>query len=302
MRSFDKCHGLHAEIERKGLLEQDIVVGTALVDMYFICDSPFQGQEVFDRLPVRDSVSWTTLITGYVEQGYNKKALKCFDLMRELGVSPNAGTFVCCLNACASIGATKEGQEIHVDVERQGLLEEDLVVGNALVDMYGRLGLIPLAQQVFNKLPVRDVGAWNALMGGYAEHDHGDQAIECFEQMQLEGVSADAVTFVYILKACGSIMAGKKGKELHARFERVQFFVEDVYVSCALMDMYAKCGMLRNPRHVFNKLQIRNVVSWTTLIAGYVEHGHAREALECFERMKFEGVSPNAATFVCILK
>jgi pentatricopeptide repeat protein len=65
--------------------------------------------------------------------------------------------------------------------------------------------------------------------------------------------------------------------------------------------MYAKCGKLVMAQSVFDGLHVRNVVSWSSLIGGYAQHGKSFEALECFERMQSEGLYPNSVTFVCIL-
>eukprot|EP00250_Pteridium_aquilinum_P021300 c25084_g10_i4 orf=2-256(+) len=84
-------------------------------------------------------------------------------------------------------------------------MECDLGIGYMLVDMYAKNGLLAKAQEVFDRLPVRDLVSWNALIAGYAQQGQGEHSLKCFEQMQRESLSPDAVTFICILKACGSI-------------------------------------------------------------------------------------------------
>ena len=90
---------IHAEVKKQGLLKKKVGLGNALVDMYAKCDALVKAQKVFNELPVRDVVSWNTMITGYVQHGYNEEALNCFCQMQDEGVFPNAVTFICCLKA-----------------------------------------------------------------------------------------------------------------------------------------------------------------------------------------------------------
>ncbi|KAI5071883.1 hypothetical protein GOP47_0014134 [Adiantum capillus-veneris] len=296
-----KCgQKLHKDASTNGLLLNDGLVGNALVDMYAKCGSFSKAHDVFDKLPSRNVVSWTTLIAGYAEHGQGEKALKCFEQMRQEGVHPNAITFLCSLKACGIAKASDKGRELHEEIAQSGL-EKDLVVGSTLVDMYAKCGLLSKSHEVLSQLHGRNVVSWNALIAGYAEYGPGEQALVCFRQMQYDGLSPDAATFVCSLKACVSIGDTDKGRELHAEAARAGF-EGDLLVGSTLVDLYAKCGSLIEAHEVFNKLPVRNVVSWTALIAGYAEYGQGREALILFEKMQHEGISPNAVTFVCSLK
>ena len=73
-------------------------------------------------------------------------------------------------------------------------------------------------------------------------------------------------------------------------------------MSNALIEMYLKCGALEKAREVCEQLPDRNVASWTILMAGYVERGLGEEAMDCFRKMKNEGIFPDIVTYICILK
>eukprot|EP00250_Pteridium_aquilinum_P018843 c24218_g12_i1 orf=1-438(+) len=145
--------------------------------------------------------------------------------------------------------------------------------------MYAKCGLIANAQEVFDTLVSRNVVSWNALIAGFSQEMHSEKALNCFRQMQLEGFSPDAVTFVCILKACGNIKAAHKGQEIHAEIVKMGLLEEETVVSNALIDLYADCGMLAEAEEVFNRLLVWNVASWNTLIAGFAQHEHGEEAL-----------------------
>jgi pentatricopeptide repeat protein len=93
-----------------------------------------------------------------------------------------------------------------------------------------------------------------------------------------------------------------KGKQTHATISKEGFIEKDAFLGSALVDMYAKCGDLQTARKVFDQVAARNVICWNTLIAGYVQEGKGKEALECCDRMKREGFSPDTVTFLHMLK
>eukprot|EP00250_Pteridium_aquilinum_P019585 c24490_g17_i1 orf=1-861(-) len=146
---------------------------------------------------------------------------------------------VALLKACAKQKDLHTGGRVHMDIVQSGLLQKNVFVGNALVNMYAKCGVLEKAQEVFDQLVVRDVVSWNVLIAGYAQSGNFEQALRCFEQMRFAGFFPDAVTFVCILMACGRIGALEKGKEVHALIATNTAMETDVHVGTALVDMYA---------------------------------------------------------------
>lgn len=293
---------IHAAIADRGILEENVFVGNTLIDMYAKCGALSMAQEVFDQLPTRSIISWNALMTGFVQHGHGNSALVCFERMQQSGASPDAVTFVCILKACGDIRALEKGSDFHHKLVGKGLLKNNTLLSNAVMDMYAKCGALAKARKVFDELSPKTVVSWTTLIAGYCQHGHGEKALHCFKQMQGEGFSPDAVTLRCILKVCGSIGAGDKGKEIHAEIVREGFAGKDCALGSALVDMYAKCGALKAAREVFDDLPVQNIVAWTALIAGYAQHGYGNEAFNLFKRLQSEGLSPNAVTLLCILK
>ncbi|KAH7281553.1 hypothetical protein KP509_36G053200 [Ceratopteris richardii] len=303
LRAHARGKEFHAKIAASGLLRRNVMLGNVLVDMYVKWGELAEAQQVLDELPLRNVVSWTTLITGYCQHEHGEEALICFERMKYEGHSPNPMTLACILKACGVTGQTEKGEAIHVEILRKGLLEGDIVLGNAVVDMYAKYGDLVKAYEVFSNLRARDIFSWNALLAGYVHHGQAEEALNCFKKMKHGKCSPDAVTFVCALKACGAIGAIEKGFEVHAEILRKQLQGKGIVLGNALVDMYAKCGALIMARQVFDELPAKDIVTWTALISGFCELGHGLEALCLFERMKVEaGFSPNAITFACILR
>ncbi|KAI5081309.1 hypothetical protein GOP47_0004492 [Adiantum capillus-veneris] len=300
--AINKGKKIHDEISRQGLLEHDIVLSGALVDMYVKCGALSLAQSVLEQLAFRNVILWSSLIAGFAEKGQGQKALECYDQMQHEGIPSNAVTYACILKASAAIGDVDTGKKIHNEIVWLGLLEQDIVLGGALVDMYAKCGALREAQCVLQKLPSANVVLWSALIKGYAEKEQGQEALECFEEMQQKGFSPDPITYVSILKACGSIGAINKGKQIHEEISRKALLEQNIVLGSALVDFYAKCGAFSQARSVIENLPSCDVFSWSALIAGYAQQGQGEQALQCFKQMQHKGIAPDAVTYLCIVK
>ncbi|KAH7421657.1 hypothetical protein KP509_13G069500 [Ceratopteris richardii] len=235
----EKGKEIHEEIVSKRLLET-LALGNALVDMYANCGFLKRALEVFDILPKRDLISWNALMSGYVKYEYGIKALNCLAQMQIEGVNPDFSTLVCGLKSADGRKYLQLHDAIMIRMDR----ELGTAVGNALIDMYVKCGLIRKAHEVFNRLPNQDVVSWTALIAGYAKHGDAMFALNCLDEMQLKGVALNAVTYVCCLIACGRIGDVEKGKEIHEEIVS-KGLLETLALGNALVDMYANCGFLK---------------------------------------------------------
>ena len=119
--------------------------------------------------------------------------------------------------------------------------------------------------------------------------------------MQVDGIFPDAYTFAHVLKVCGLLGATDKEKSTYMEVV-LKGFERECFVGSTLVGMYVKLRLLEEARAVFDQLEVNEVVSWTALITGYVEHGPAKEALECFENMQSMGIPLDNFTCASVLK
>ncbi|KAH9301061.1 hypothetical protein KI387_012644, partial [Taxus chinensis] len=219
--------------------------------------------------------------------------------MQAAGMKPNQFTFAAVLPACSNLSSVEEGVAIHTEVIRSEF-QCNLLVTNALIDMYAKCGSIQIARDVFDKMFDPDLISWTTIIAGYVHNGLAEEALELYRQMQLAGVKPDEKTFASILPACADLGALEQGVEIHDEIVG-SGFQTDVFLVSALIDMYAKCGSLEKARELFDKMRPQDVVSWTAMIAGYAMHGCGKEALKIFEQMKHSGISPNQFTFSGVL-
>ncbi|CAK9875983.1 unnamed protein product [Sphagnum jensenii] len=289
---------VHKQIIESGF-ESDVFVCSGLVDMYAKCGSMEDAWTLFSKMPSHDVVSWTAMIFGHVKCGQGQKALELFQQMKEEGVKPNPVTFVAVLNACASALALEEGRHAHEQIVQSGC-ESDVFVHSSLVDMYAKCGSMEDAWKVFTKMPSPDAVSWNAIIFAHVKCGQGQKALDLFTQMHHEGVEPNSFTFVGVLNACASLFALEEGRCIHKQI--IEYSCEtNVFVGNSLIDMYAKCGSMREAWRVFDMMPLRDVVSWNALLSGFAMHGHGKEALGHFEQMCEAGVEIDGVTFVCLL-
>jgi pentatricopeptide repeat protein len=303
LQDAEKGSELHDAIVDRGLLSsaEDPVLGTALVDMYAKCGAMAKAERAFDELLARNAASWNAIISGYLRCGESEEALHRFLQMQREGFDPDGITLTSVLKACGSTWAIETGKQIHDDIVRRGFLEQDFMLGTALVDMYAKCGMLDRAEEVFNKLAARDVVSWNALISGYAHQGKAEEAFACFQQMRSEGILADAITFISVLMACGSKGAIHKGSHIHQEIVIKELLGKDTLLDNALLDMYSTSGSLMEAEQALDRLHVRDIVSWNVLIAGYAQQALGEEAMNCFGRLRIEGLLPDAVTLVSLL-
>lgn len=167
--------------------------------------------------------------------------------------------------------------------------------------MYAKAGRIHEAQGVFESLPKRDVVSCTAIISGYAQLGHDEEALELFRRLQMEGMSSNYVTYASVLTALSGLSALDHGKQVHNHVLRSEL-PSYVVLQNSLIDMYSKCGSLNYSRRIFDSMPERTVISWNAMLMGYSKHGMGREVVELFELMREENkVKPNSVTILAVL-
>ncbi|ONK77769.1 uncharacterized protein A4U43_C02F10340 [Asparagus officinalis] len=292
---FRESKQLHGAAIKMGFC-CDIFVQNALINVYGICGEFGSAREVFDFMPVRDVVSWTGLISGYVKGGLFSTALRLFG---EMDVDPNVATLVSVLVACGRVGELKIGRRVHGLILKSEV-EIGLIAGNALLDMYVKCEQMDEATRVFQEISNKDIVSWTSYISGLVQCKRPSDAIEVFHEMQVSEVKTDKVMLSTVLSACASLGALEMGRWVHEYIDR-KGIEWDVHIGTGLVDMYAKCGCLDRALRTFNEMPCKNIFSWNALIRGLAMHGRGRDALYYFDKMVRIGINPNDVTFIAIL-
>lgn len=245
-------------------LEVNVVVETALMNMYGKCGSLVDAHRLFLNMQERNLVSWNALIGSY---SYNKRsgnAFQLFEQMLQEGTLPNKVTFVSTFDACSCISSTAMGKQTHARIVGNAC-EQDIVIQTALIEFYGNCGQFSCACRVFENMSERD-----------------------------------DVSLISIMSACANCAALFEGKQLHS-YIICNTFELNVVLGTALINMYSKCGSIPDAQNVFDRVRDRNIISWNAIIGAYCQNGLGKHTLSLYEQMLLNKVKPDTVTFLSIL-
>lgn len=286
-------HILHSK------LRDDLVIQNSILFMYARCGSLEDARWVFDEMPSRDMVTWTSLITGYAQNERAVDALVLFPQMIRDELKPNEFTLSSLLKCCGLIPSYNDGRQIHACCVKYGC-HSNVFVGSSLVDMYARCGYMGEARMVFDKLVSKNEVSWNALIGGYARMGVGQEALALFVKMQRDNYRPTEFTYSALLCSSSCMGSLEQGKWLHAHVIKSGRKLVG-YVGNNLLHMYVKSGSIQDAKKVFNRLVKVDVVSCNSMLIGSAQHGLGKEAVKQFEEMLRVGIEVNDITFLCVL-
>ncbi|KAK3134516.1 hypothetical protein QOZ80_6AG0550160 [Eleusine coracana subsp. coracana] len=322
----DDARRAFGEITMKDAVSWTMVIG-GLAKMGFLDEA----RKLLVQAPERNVISWTSLIAAYSRAGRAAEAVYCFNSMLSDGIAPDEVTVIGVLSACGQLKDLDLGRSLHLMVkEKRMSMTTNLVVAlidmyakcgcilraqdvfdavgrgqqpqpwNAIIDGYCKVGNVDVARLLFDQMDARDVITFNSMITGYIHSGRLRDALLLFMQMRRHSLRADNFTLVSLLTACASLGALPQGRALHACIEQ-RLVEEDTYLGTALLDMYLKCGRVNEATIIFQRMDVRDVRTWTVMIAGLAFNGMGKAALEHFCWMKRDGLRPNSVTYIAVL-
>ncbi|KAF7111341.1 hypothetical protein CFC21_111366 [Triticum aestivum] len=292
---------LHACALRLGLLRPCVFASGSLVHAYLRFGRVEEASTVFDEMPLRDLPAWNAMLSGLCRNDRAAEAVRLFRRMAGEGVAGDAVTVSSVLPMCALLGDWVLALVMHVYAVKHGL-DKELFVCNAMVDVYGKLGMLEEARRVFDGMERRDLVTWNSIISGYEQGGQVAAAVKMFRGMRDSGVSPDVLTLVSLASAVAQCGDDRGGKSVHCYVMRRGWDLGDIIAGNAVVDMYAKLSKIEAAQRMFDTMPVRDPVSWNTLITGYMQNGLANEAIEAYGHMqKHEGLKPIQGTIVSVL-
>ncbi|XP_071711969.1 pentatricopeptide repeat-containing protein At2g27610-like [Rutidosis leptorrhynchoides] len=296
--SAPKGRAAHSMLVKSGVVP-DVYTYNHLITMYCKTNSINDARQVFDKMPQRNLISWTTLISSYSQLGMSVEALDCFRSMVVDGCVPNHYSYVSALSACASLAVLKTGKEIHARIVR---FEEKLnnFVENSLVNLYGKCGILKNAVSVFDQILEPNEVSWTSLVSCACNCGENVEALKIFSRSHKAGVKVNEFACASVLGACAAVESMEVGTQVHSYSVKTGTRM-DQFVATGLVNLYAKCGEVDLANRVFSEVNTPHLTAWTALIGGFVQHGKRKEAIHLFRRMINLGEKPNERTFASVL-
>ncbi|KAL6656212.1 hypothetical protein ACP70R_007038 [Stipagrostis hirtigluma subsp. patula] len=297
-KNLDDARTIHAHLAASRFAT-DAFLCNSLIHLYCKCGAVAEARGVFDGMPGRDMVSWTSLIAGYAQNDMPREALTLLPGMLRARCAPNGFTFASLLKAAGACAGRGVGEQVHALAVKCDW-HEDVYVGSALLDMYARCGQMDVAVAVFDRLSSRNGVSWNALISGFARKGDGETTLMKFAEMQRNGFEATHFTYSSVFSALAGIGALEQGKWVHAHMIKSGQKLT-AFVGNTMLDMYAKSGSMVDARKVFDRVDNKDLVTWNTMLTAFAHYGLGKEAVAHFEEMRKCGIQLNQITFLSVL-
>ncbi|KAK8933967.1 putative pentatricopeptide repeat-containing protein [Platanthera zijinensis] len=296
---------------------------------------------LFDKMPCRNVISWTTMINGFSRNGMFFDGLLLFRRMIRIGLMPNEVTFTCVISGCGGGGEFGLAESV-VGMIVKTSFDQNLSVCNSLITLYLRMGDSGMARKVFDEMPERDVVSWTALLDLCFESGDLKEARRVFDEMPVRNEVSWSTMIARYSQSGNAMISGFVHNELYGNALEIfdamlgsgeapnRMTLSSVLIACAnlpslergrnlhaktlklgisneviigtaLIDMYAKSGDIGSARRAFSMMPEKNEVSWTTMVRGLADSGLAEESLALFDDMRRENVIPSEPVFLSIL-
>ncbi|MCO5610801.1 hypothetical protein L7F22_065042 [Adiantum nelumboides] len=288
---------VHDLIVKSGF-DQFTYLQNMLIQVYAHCGYMENACTCFFCIRNPDQYSWNFMIKFFAQQGNIDSTVQFYYQMQCVGILPDEFAFVSMLSVCSSAKDLSKGMHIHAIVVSR-LNKLNIIVGTAIVTMYGKCGNLENAEKVFGNILEHDRVAWNAMLALYDQLGQSQNALTLLGKMLESHVSPDEYTFTSIVSACTDDISLAEGRELHDQIIRFGLESKGNLGNC-LVNLYVKGGSLYDGQKIFDKYVTQSIVAWTTMIRGYLQYGFSTIAFFSLDEMLLEGVLPDQALLVSV--
>ncbi|KAL1569211.1 pentatricopeptide repeat-containing protein, mitochondrial-like protein [Salvia divinorum] len=329
--SMSQAKQIHAQMMRTGLVFHLFPISRLL--SFIALDERGNlrhANALFSQIPEPNVYIWNTIIRGCVKKGFSELGFCYFVTMVRECVEIDRRSYVFGLKSCEGLGDLRAGECVYCRIWKSGFVG-DVFVRNELIHFYCEKGKLSCADRVFRESEIRDVVSWTSMIDGSVRNGMIDNALKMFDEMRETDVEPNDVTMVAVFSACAQRGDLRSAESVH-EFAEMRGIRFSLNMMNAMLDMYVKCGGMEKAKDIFDKMEVRdvfswtsminghgrngelemarkvfdempekNVVSWTAMIGGYSHNNRPMEALKLFSEMEMEAFAPMESTLVLVL-
>lgn len=289
---------VHSYVVKSGF-STDVVVSTALLDMYANSGEFDFAYQLFQEMITKDLVAWNCLISCCAQNGLIEDAFELFTKMQCTGLKPNGSSLAGILPAVARVGALHLGRSCHGFIIRNAL-ESDEFLMTALMDVYAKSGDLVVARCLFNCMHNRSVVAWSSMIMGYGSHGYGAEALTLFEEMEANNIKPNYITYIGALSACAHAGFVDEGRSYFRRMVDYHGIIPRAQHYTCMVDLFARAGLFEEAMDLINSMPVEPSPSiWGALLGGCRIHGHVDLGRHAADRL-FELKSSDPGFYVLL--
>lgn len=283
----------------------DIIIASALIDVYHKCGRPIDACELFGELDIYDTIllntmitvyshcgrvqdakwvfdmmqsksliSWNSMIVGFSQNGCPVEALDLFCNMNKLGLRIDKFNLASVISACGSIYSLKLGEQVFARAIVAGL-DSDHIIATSLVDFYCKCGFVENGQRLFDAMMKSDKASWNSMLMGCATNGQGIEALKLFNDMMLAGVRPNYITFMGVLSACDHCGLVEEGQKWFVAMKQEYYINPGIEHYSCMIDLYSRTGYLEDVMRLIEQMPFEvDAIMWLSVLRGCVAHGY----------------------------
>ncbi|KAJ4748766.1 Pentatricopeptide repeat (PPR) superfamily protein [Rhynchospora pubera] len=273
LSNHDLGRQIHARVVFLGMASSNLT-SNALINMYSTCGYLACADLIFRQHTDKSTTSWTSFITGCVQNGLYEEALKLFGEMRKTGLDPDTSTFCSVLKACSSLALISLAEQLHSCILRSGYLSS-VFAGSSLVDTYAKCGLLEDAKKMFDEMTEKNIFSWNALVCAYAQNGKGKKAIEMFERMVTLGLKPDSVSLLSVLNACSHSGLVEEGLNYFDSMTSMYNMTPRKDHYACIINMLGRVGRFDKVEHLLDQIPFEpDSIIWSSILNSCKIHGN----------------------------
>ncbi|KAL9996725.1 putative tetratricopeptide-like helical domain superfamily [Helianthus debilis subsp. tardiflorus] len=290
-------HGLsfHQHVVVNGY-SSDAYIAASLINFYAKFGYADVACKVFDIMPVRNVVPWTTIIGSYTRSGDVNTAFRMYKQMQYEGIKPSSVTV---LTMVSGVSEYTHVQSFHASSIQYGFVC-DLALANSILNSYGKCRRVLDASNLFESMDKRDIVSWNSLVSAYANIDNIREISQLISRMSLSELDPDQQTFGSLISAVTRQGGPRIAKLVHGKVVSNGFEV-DLQVKTLLITMYLKFKDLTTAYRLFESTPDKDMILWTAMISGLLQNEGPDKSLSLFQKMIISNVIPSTTTVACAL-
>ncbi|XP_075648379.1 putative pentatricopeptide repeat-containing protein At3g49142 [Castanea sativa] len=224
-------------------------------------------KEIFMKLDKKSVVSWNVMIAVYVNNSMPAEAVNLYLQMEKNSIEPDAVTIASILPACGDLSALSLGRRMHEYVERKKL-RPNLLLENALVDMYAKCGSLQDAREMFDRMKFRDVVSWTSMISAYGLNGQGRDAVALFAKMQNLGLSPDSIAFVSVISACSHAGLLEEGRYYFKLMTEEYRIIPRIEHYACMVDLLGRSGQVDEAYSFIKQMPVEpNERVWGALLS-----------------------------------
>ncbi|KAE9610270.1 putative tetratricopeptide-like helical domain-containing protein [Lupinus albus] len=263
---------IHSHGVRLGC-DSDVCVVNTLISMYSKCGDVYSARFLFDGMSDRTCVSWTVIISAYAEKGYMDEALTLFNTMEATGEKPDMVTVLALISGCGQTGALELGKWIDKYSIDKGL-KNNVVVCNALIDMYAKCGSFDNAWELFCNMSNKTVVSWTIMITACALNGDVSDALNLFSTMVDMGMKPNHITFLAVLQACAHGGLLNRGLECFNMMTQKYGISPGIDHYSCMVGLFGCRGQLGEALQIIENMPLRpDAGIWSALLSACKLHG-----------------------------